>query len=546
MSDQDRLVAGRYRLTRQLGRGGMGTVWLASDALLDRQVAVKKLRVPAHLEDDDRARLYERTRREARSAARISHPSVIIVHDVVEDDGLPCIVMEYVPSRSLSQVLKEDGPLSPERVAGAGLAMASALRAAHGAGVLHRDVKPANVLLSAPHSAHGAHGGRTVLTDFGIAAASGTSTLTRTGEFVGSIDYAAPERMQGGVSGPAADVWALGATLYEAVEGKPPFRRDTWVETAYATASEPPQPMERAGALAPLIERLLEKEPGERPTLEEAEAMLSGSTATVASGGAAAATRPEGTGSGAPAGAEVLTAGPAEPATATTGAQRRTTVGGGNGAEPTLATGRHPRRRGRALAWAVTVAVVGCAAATGGWWFARDSTATPATSAASPSTAPSGSASPSPSRPATPEGYHRVQDPLGFSVDVPDGWHRQATSGEQADYIAPSGRTGLKFSVLDFADTSPLHHWRQLEPEVRAKSPGYERLRMNATAYQGEPAAIWEYTWQGRVRPYHVVDLGFGKVGETQYAIYLSAPDAEWDAAKPYFDVAAQSFRVTE
>ncbi|NLU73061.1 serine/threonine protein kinase [Streptomyces sp. HNM0575] len=577
MTDEDRLLAGRYRLSRQLGRGGMGTVWLADDALLDRRVAVKKLHVPPHLEDDERARLYERTRREARSAARISHPGVIVVHDVVEDDGLPCIVMEYVRSRSLSDVLGEDGPLAPEAAARTGAAMASALRAAHAAGVLHRDVKPANVLLSED-------GERIVLTDFGIAAASGTTTLTRTGEFVGSINYAAPERMQGGESGPAADAWALGATLYEAVEGVAPFRRSTWVETAYATASEPPRPMERAGALGELIDGLLRKDAQDRLTLEQAAEWLAGAAGTLALPSAPPWGGPEnghGHGNGHRNGRGNGHGG------GQAGGQARTGQGTGQDSPPPMADGpqdphrpqgpHHPqgpgtanghgpaspsapgtaptpgapppaRRRGRrAAAWAA-FAVVALAAVTGGaWWLTQERGGGQGPGKPGPSASHSGGPSHTrpPPRPPVADGYHRVKDALGFSVDVPKGWLRQAApGGQQVDYLGPTRRTDLKFSVLDFAGGSPLKHWRQLEPEVRAKSPGYRNLRMNATTYQGRKAAIWEYTWQGRARMYHAVDLGFGKEGGRHYALYLSAPDADWAKAKRHFDMAVKTFRT--
>uniref|UniRef100_UPI000B134663 serine/threonine-protein kinase n=1 Tax=Actinacidiphila rubida TaxID=310780 RepID=UPI000B134663 len=178
-----------------------------------------------------------------RAAARISHPNVIVVHDVVDDAGLPSIVMEYVPSVTLGELLKEQGPLPVEEAARIGRGMIAALRAAHSAGVLHRDVKPGNVLLGGtggsgyPAGEEGARGGgRIVLTDFGIAQASGTSTLTRTGELIGSIDFLSPERIRGTVPGPEADLWALGATLYQAVDGSSPFRRPTAIETAYAIA----------------------------------------------------------------------------------------------------------------------------------------------------------------------------------------------------------------------------------------------------------------------------------------------------------------------
>ena len=219
MSDEGRRIAGRYRLTEQIGRGGMGTVWRADDEVLGRQVAVKRLHARPELSADELATLFERTRREARSAARIAHPNVIVVHDVVDDEGRPCIVMEYVPGPTLAELLEDGRTLPYQEAARIGLDMVAALRAAHAAGVLHRDVKPGNVLLGA--------GDRLVLTDFGIAMTDGTSTLTKTGEMVGSIHYMAPERIRGLTPGTASDLWALGATLYQAVEGRPPFRRVT-------------------------------------------------------------------------------------------------------------------------------------------------------------------------------------------------------------------------------------------------------------------------------------------------------------------------------
>ncbi|MGI5470401.1 serine/threonine-protein kinase [Streptomyces sp. CA-132043] len=249
----------------------MGTVWRSQDELLGRQVAVKRLHASSlQLEPDELAMRNERTRREARAAARINHSNVVGVHDVVDDAGLPCIVMEYVPSVTLGDVIKEaalagDG-VPPAEAARIGRGMIAALRAAHAAGVLHRDVKPGNVLLG--------EDGRVVLTDFGIAVASGTSTLTKTGELVGSIDYLAPERVKGGTPGPASDLWALGATLYQAVEGRPPFRKNTAVETAYSIAVDPLDPPRKAGPLTALIEALLAKEPSDRPSAEAVERTL--------------------------------------------------------------------------------------------------------------------------------------------------------------------------------------------------------------------------------------------------------------------------------
>ncbi|MFG2469056.1 protein kinase [Streptomyces canus] len=266
MSDEERLIAGRYRVLDRIGQGGMGTVWRAHDTVLGRHVAIKRLHPQPRLSEDELATLFERTRREARSAARISHPNVVVVHDVVDDEGLPTIVMEYVPSTTLADLIRAHGPVSPEEAARIGLGVLAALRAAHRAGVLHRDVKPANVLLTEDD--------RVVLTDFGIAQASDTSTLTVTGQLVGSVDFIAPERLAGAGPGPEADLWALGATLFQAVDGHSPFLRDTVTETMYAIALGPLPEVRKAGPLTPLIQGLIANKPDERLSAEEAERLL--------------------------------------------------------------------------------------------------------------------------------------------------------------------------------------------------------------------------------------------------------------------------------
>ncbi|MFF7545269.1 protein kinase [Streptomyces canus] len=266
MSDEERLIAGRYRVLDRIGQGGMGTVWRAHDTVLGRHVAIKRLHPQPRLSEDELATLFERTRREARSAARISHPNVVVVHDVVDDEGLPTIVMEYVPSTTLADRIRAHGPVPPEEAARIGLGVLAALRAAHRAGVLHRDVKPANVLLT--------EDGRVVLTDFGIAQASDTSTLTVTGQLVGSVDFIAPERLAGAGPGPEADLWALGATLFQAVDGHSPFLRDTVTETMYAIALGPLPEVRKAGPLTPLIQGLIANKPDERLSAEEAERLL--------------------------------------------------------------------------------------------------------------------------------------------------------------------------------------------------------------------------------------------------------------------------------
>jgi serine/threonine protein kinase len=261
-----RLVGGRYRLLERIGSGGMGTVWRAFDELVDREVAVKQPRLPGDPEDEEFQRAAHRLYREARAAARVDHPSAVAIHDVViEDEQLPWIVMELVRGESLHELLGR-GPLAPAEAARIGLAVLGALRAAHAVGIVHRDVKPANVLLG-PHD-------RVVLTDFGIAHIQGEESLTASGEFVGSLEFIAPERMSGTGAGPASDLWSLGVLLYAAVEGASPFRRTTVESTLGAIlAGDPPEPT-RAGPLAPLVLRLLAREPEARPGAEEVGAVL--------------------------------------------------------------------------------------------------------------------------------------------------------------------------------------------------------------------------------------------------------------------------------
>ncbi|GAB3193757.1 hypothetical protein GCM10027261_10140 [Geodermatophilus arenarius] len=261
-----RLVAGRYAVTGMLGRGGMGVVWSATDQVLGRPVALKEVTFPAHLGDDERAALRDRTLREARAAARLVHPCVTTLYDVVEEDGRPWLVMELVDSRSLQEIVERQGPLPWPTVARIGLDVLAALEAAHAAGIVHRDVKPANVLVGRDCAAH--------LTDFGIAVATGGPSITTSGAIIGSPSYMAPERARGEEPGPAVDLWSLGATLYTAVEGRRAFDRPESMATLLAVVSEDPAPAERAGPLAPVLEGLLTKDPARRWDVARTRAAL--------------------------------------------------------------------------------------------------------------------------------------------------------------------------------------------------------------------------------------------------------------------------------
>jgi eukaryotic-like serine/threonine-protein kinase len=253
----------------------MGVVWRARDEILNRDVAVKELIWPAFFSEEEQKAACRRATREAKLAARLNHHNVIRVFDIIEEDGCPWIVMEFFSYRSLRDLVKEEGPLSPAQAAGVGLGILAALRAAHAEGIVHRDVKPANILVG-PH--------RVVLTDFGIARAAGTAAVTAVGVLIGSPSYMAPERARGGQSGPPEDLWGLGASLYAAVEGHGPFDRDGGaLASLTAVVADEPEPATHAGpVLWPVISGLLRKDPDERLDAAAAELMLRQGAAPVA------------------------------------------------------------------------------------------------------------------------------------------------------------------------------------------------------------------------------------------------------------------------
>ena len=236
------------------------------DELLGRPVAIKEVRFPPELGEQEQADLRQRTLREARATASLSHPNVVTTYDVVEEGGLPYIVMELLDARSLSDILREDGPLPPHRVAQIGLEMLGALELSHSKGVVHRDVKPGNVLMTKD--------GRAILTDFGIATMAGDPALTSTGVVLGSPAYMSPERARGLKPGPEADMWSLGATLYSAAEGRPPYDGDNALGTLTSVISDPVEPPRVGGPLAEAILGLLEKEPADRMSIPQTRSLL--------------------------------------------------------------------------------------------------------------------------------------------------------------------------------------------------------------------------------------------------------------------------------
>jgi tRNA A-37 threonylcarbamoyl transferase component Bud32 len=572
---QGLLVAGRYRLADSIGSGGMGRVWRAHDEVLHRSVAIKELTAALYVSESEQAILLARTRAEARAAARINHSAVVTVHDVLEHDGRPWIVMELVEGRSLADAVKEEGRVEPREAARIGMWVLRALRAAHTAGVLHRDVKPGNVLLG--------RDGRVLLTDFGIAQIEGDTTITRTGEVVGSVDYLAPERVRGHDPGPSSDLWALGATLYTAVEGRSPFRRTTPLTTMQAVVEEEAAELQHADALTPVITALLRKDPAARPDASEAEQMLaeavegrrpSGAQAYVptqyggsspyrdAHGGTGTSgSNPSGTGTvGTGSGSHTRTplpplAGTPAGGTATAGAAKAGTPAAGTFATgpgtsgATMigprATGPQPtgpgrRRRLRTLALVVALAAIiggGTAVVLQQWNESRQTPGSASDSSRTTGTEQTGGS--------VPAGWTRRDDPAGFSLYLPKGWKRQTfgPQGElkQIDYTPDGGRHFVRIAVdtsPDFAD--PYAHQLDLEQQLQ-RLVHYKRVKLERNVYRDRDGAQWEYTWTAQAKdtkfpgPRRAIEETYVARDGTEYALYMSAPAQDWAKARKQF-----------
>jgi eukaryotic-like serine/threonine-protein kinase len=530
------LVAGRYRLLEPAGSGGMGRVWLATDEVLGREVAIKEVVTPDGLAPDEVRDMGTRALREARAAARLSHPNVITVYDVVVDDGAPWIVMEYLPSRSLAQVVNEDGPMSPEEVARIGLAMLGALRAAHKVGVLHRDVKPANVLM--------ADKGRVVLTDFGVATIIGDPSVTRSGLVIGSPSYMAPERLREDVAvGAPADLWSLGATLYFAVEGRSPYQRTGAIATVAALASEEPDAMTRAGALAPVIDVLLRRDPSARPSAATVERMLRPVAYPVAPGTLAPPSRRR---------PRVATAGAA--ATAATAATSPTAVVARP--QPERPLGARPDRR----AWLAGAVAVLALIALAAWALTRpagtpaasgpDATSTtpaPTTSAGPPAgppagPGPTGTATASPAGITLPAGWHMYRDRTGFAVAVPRNW-TVSRRGTIVYFSEPGGGRLLGIDQTDRPQPDPVADWAGKEAYrvQRGDFPSYRRVRLVAVDYFRK-AADWEFTYLRNGQRLHVNNRGFITSPTQAYGMWWSTPDSRWDQYLPDLRLIQRTF----
>lgn len=593
------LIAGRYRLLDLVGRGGMGRVWRARDEMLHREVAVKEVVPPTWLADRERDEVRSRTLREARAAARLNHPAVVRLYDVVAVEGSPWIVMEYVPSRTLQDVVDAEGPLEPSRAARIGLAVLDALQAAHAAGVLHRDIKPQNVLV--------AHDGRVMLTDFGLATFDGgDGTMTRPGMVLGSPQYVAPERAAEGASTVAADLWSLGATLHAAVEGQSPYARSTAMATLSALAAGPPDPAPHAGALAPVLAGLLCRNPDDRLDHEAARRLLT--TAATGRAGLLPATgraKPL-PGSGRPSVSNKPVPGlVGQPVVAQDGEDQDPTVplpdpsaeprpGSGDVASagrpsvdltsvgaPSPASPPGPERGGRTARRVAVVAVALLVAVVTGVVTALTVTGDKPTDPTGWSTQPppnrppnGGPFDPGPDRPGPPPGGRDVPPPpfacvrpdiagtpvpagraasgedfrpppgwvwyadtSGFRISVPATWYF-SRDGTVACFQDPA--TGRALSVAEITTTDPLKLLRTARDAAAGMGslPGYDEIRLAA----GDGGAEWECRWRTPhggplLRARHQI------APPDRWTLGWITQDPDWTGAAADWEVVRKSFR---
>jgi serine/threonine protein kinase len=526
-------VAGRYLLLHPLGRGGMGTVWRARDELLQREVAVKQVDLIAAVPDVERGVLRTRVLREAQAAARMSHPGSVTVFDVIEEQPNVYIVMELVGARTLAEIVEAEGPLPPPRAAQIGLELLAPLEEAHRAGIVHRDVKPSNIMVLPS--------GAVKLTDFGIASVKDHPSITATGQVLGSPAYMAPERAKGQPSAPATDLWGLGATLYYAVEGRPPFEREGAVATLAAVVNEQPRPPERAGPLAPVLRSLLAKTPSERPSAASLRRQLE----PVAIGRDGNAGEPPASTAVEPDAPELLPpeerehpAAPVSPPPALSGVP---------------ATGRPPWGRALVAAALVTALLIGWLTVRGGSDRApsREEAEDAVPTTPAPRESPTAGSDPRreprpPARPSTaakgvPDAWVTYTDTAtGYRLAYPPGWQVQRLDRTRTDFRDPSTGAYLRVDWTDTPGDSPEAAWRAQSASFGSRHAGYREIRIEPTVYKGFEAAIWEYTYMAN-GPLHAVDLGF--VTPTHgFALNFQTPEGIWTESQDTFEAFKAAF----
>ncbi|MEV0092116.1 serine/threonine-protein kinase [Streptomyces sp. NPDC050738] len=589
---EGRLLAGRYRLGEVLGKGGMGTVWRAVDETLGRTVAVKELRFPSAIDDDEKRRLITRTLREAKAIARIRNSGAVTVYDVVDEDDRPWIVMELVEGGSLAERVREDGVLTPRRAAEVGLAILDVLRAAHREGILHRDVKPSNVLI--------AEDGRVVLTDFGIAQVEGDPSVTSTGMLVGAPSYISPERARGHKPGPPADLWSLGGLLYASVEGVPPYDKGSAIATLTAVMTEPLDPPKNAGPLEEVIYGLLAKDPDQRLDDKGARALLSEivnapeaaeKTAEVPADATRVVPLPPVPAPKAVRPAKPPRSGKSAKETADAAAERlRSALKSvrNEKAAPAPAPGEAPARPApvrapltdvvprRTLVIAAVVivlAVLGTilALSLGGDDKDNQGKSTDGQSSSGGATAGSdskgkgkdagkdtgkgkggtgtgqgkddSSSTPSPEKSASgqppigrelPDGYvMRTNSRFHFAMAMPENFKLISVAGESSGGIFGTGSGEFPRIQVDFnkgPTDDAAYAWRELEGNIKGSFNNYRHISIKPVSYNGYPTvADWQFERQQSGQQVRVLDRGFKVDSKHGYAIMITCKAGEWD-----------------
>ena len=541
------VVADRYELLGSVGRGGFGVVWRACDTLLQRHVAVKEINLPGFLNEEDRAGLRDKVLKEARAAARLDHPGAVTVYDVIDDDGSPVIVMELVEAPNLSQLVQERGPLAPAEAARIGLDLLDVLEAAHGHGIVHRDVKPGNVMVS--------ESGRVRLGDFGVAALLDDPTVSTSGAITGSPAYMAPEQATNKGAVAASDLWSLGATLYFAVEGEPPFDKGAALPTLTSIVQDPPRRHQRAGALGPVLDGLLVKDPQARLSGTQLRRQLERVADAPAEPAPAPPRRRDDTmvldapiGDDEPVEEKTAVQAPPPPPPAPPPPAPAPPVT----RQPPAATGT--QRRSHGLGWGVgvvavlVIALVAFALSTRNADSPSDTASndTPATSAAPGSTAAGGgnrTATTAPRGAAASGDKVAYTDPqTGFTVSYPKGWTVR-TDGTLTDFRDPESGTYLRVDHIEPPGPSPEGAWFELEKSFAAENANYQRIRIEPTTYNGYRAGIWEFTYTSGGAQLHVVDLGF-ITPRYGFALYFQTRAADWDRMQPTFQAFKDSFKA--
>jgi len=530
----ERRIADRYALRSRIGRGGMGTVWRADDLLLKREVAIKEIELPAALPPREQETTRSRVLREARAAARLNHQGAVTIFDVVEHNDKAFIVMELVDAPTLQELVSRDGPVGVKRAATIGLEVLGALEAAHARGIVHRDVKPANVMVPAETSAK--------LADFGIAISKDDTRITSTGLVLGSPAYMAPEQARGETSEPACDLWGLGVTLYYALEGRGPFERNGAIASMAAIVSDEPSRPEHAGSLAPVILSLLSKDPPRRPGGAELRDALGSAAGTGTASASTLPTRGDRATNAEPAGGQ---AGPAE-------IPRREPS-----PEPYRGT-PSPRPARRPGLWAIPIALALLAAAALVAYFAftgpgEDGATNPPLSRSDGNSGTQGGDGEGGSgsnrrgggaeAPVPSDWVPYTAGDTGFELAYPPDWEIVPQESTTIDFRDPATGSYLRLAWTDSPGPSPEGAWEDLSQSFGASHDNYDEIRIDPTTFKGFDAAEWEYTYSEAGADLHAVDLGF-VTGDYGFALNFQTDEAGWSSSQDTFDAFKASFEA--